>query len=265
MGFAQRLEASLDEAWREFPGRVGFAAWDLDERVPVLLGAEREVHPASTIKVLVMIAALREVQAGRFALGTEVPLPAQRAGGFGVLRELPGVQRLTIADLITLMIVISDNAATNAVIDTVGFPAIASCAADLGCVATKVERRLMDVDAPGRNTTCALDQARILDRLATGRALPVQLTAHALGVLSRQQVRDRLPAALPGEARCWNKTGEIRGSRHDVALIGDVRPRAVVAVLVDELTDEPSRRGAGPGPVYDRIADLGLRVFRALG
>lgn len=265
MGFAERLEASLNEAWREFPGRVGFAAWDLDERIPVLTGAEREVHPASTIKVLIMITALRAVQEGRFALDTEIPLPAERAGGFGVLRELSGVDRLTIADLITLMIVISDNAATNAVIDAVGFPALADCAADLGCVATKVERRLMDVHAPGRNTTSALDQARILDRLATGRALPVELTVHALDVLSRQQVRDRLPASLPGEARCWNKTGEIQGARHDVALIGDERPRAVVAVLVDELTDERSRRGSGRSPVHDRIADLGLRVFRALG
>ncbi|WP_243787889.1 serine hydrolase [Saccharopolyspora gloriosae] len=265
MGFAERLESSLDEARREFPGRVGFAAWDLDERIPVLAGADREVHPASTIKVLIMIAALRAVHEGRFTLDTTVPLPSQRAGGSGVLRELPGVDRLTVGDLITLMIIISDNAATNAVIDAVGFPAIASCATDLGCVATKVERRLMDVHAPGSNSTCALDQARILDRLATGRALPVQLTVHALDVLSRQQIRDRLPASLPEGARCWNKTGEIQGSRHDVALIGDDRPRAVVAVLVDELTDERSRRGAERSPVHDRIADLGLRVFQAIG
>ncbi|MFR9728238.1 serine hydrolase [Saccharopolyspora sp. MS10] len=257
MGFAHRLEHAIAPLWAEFPGRVGFAAWDLDEREALLRGARREVRAASTIKVLVMITALRAVRDGDLDLGSEIPLPAQRAGGAGVLRELSGVDRMTLGDLITLMIVISDNAATNAVIDTVGLPAIAGCAADLGCTATKVERRLMDVRAPGRNTTCALDQALILDRLATGRALPAGLTAHALDVLSRQQIRDRLPAKLPGEARCWNKTGEISGSRHDVALIGDERPRAVVAVLVDELT--------GAEPVRDRIAALGLAVFRALG
>lgn len=265
MTFAERLGASLQQAWETFPGQVNFAAWDLQEREPVLLGANREVHPASTIKVLIMITALREAHAGRVALDTSVALPAERTGGFGVLRELPSVHRVALADLITLMIVVSDNAATNAVIDIIGFDAIAECTAELGCERTRVERRLMDVHAPGRNTTCALDQARVLDRLATERALPPELTRHALGVLARQQVRDRLPALLPASARCWNKTGEIRGARHDVALIGDDRPRTVVAVLVDELTDEFSSRGSGRSAVYDHFADLGVRVYRALG
>ncbi|MEU6131578.1 serine hydrolase [Saccharopolyspora sp. NPDC047091] len=260
MGFARRLEHSLAAASRDLPGRLGFAAWDLRERVPVLSGADREVHPASTIKVLVMISALQQVHIGRSTLGESVPIPVERAGGSGVLRELSGVDRLALRDLIALMIVISDNAATNAVIDAVGFPAIARCAAELGCTSTRVERRLMDVHAPGRNATSAHDQARILDRLATGRALPPELTEHALRVLSRQQVRDRLPALLPEGARCWNKTGEIAHARHDVALIGDHRPRAVVAVLVDELGDERAAHRLA----CDRIAELGLRVFRAL-
>ena len=264
MGFAERLRESLAPVWADFPGRVGFAAWDLDEREPVLLGADREVHPASTIKVLVMISALRAAHAGRAGLDALVELPEQRAGGFGVLREMPSVPRVSLRDLITLMIVVSDNAATNAVIDTIGFAEIAECAAELGCERTRVERRLMDVQAPGRNATCALDQARILDRLATGRALPTDATRHALGVLARQQVRDRLPALLPHGAHCWNKTGEIRGSRHDVALIGDERPRAVVAVLVDELTDEFSAGGSRRSPVYDDFAEVGLQVYRAL-
>lgn len=264
MGFAERLRGSLAAVWADFPGRLGFAAWDLAEREPVLIGADREVHPASTIKVLVMISALRAAQAGKVELDALVELPERRAGGFGVLREMPSVARASLSDLITLMIVVSDNAATNAVIDSIGFPAIAECAAELGCARTRVERRLMDVHAPGRNTTCALDQARILDRLATGRALPAELTAHALDVLARQQVRDRLPALLPEHARCWNKTGEIRGSRHDVALIGDERPRAVVAVLVDELTDELSAGGSRRSPVYEDFAEVGLQVHRAL-
>lgn len=262
MGFAERLRAAM--ALDGFPGRVGFAAWDLDEREPVLVDAERVVHAASTIKVLIMITALRAVQAGRIGLDAEVTLPAERAGGFGVLRELSSVQRISLRDLITLMIVISDNAATNAVIDAVGFEAIRDCAADLGCTATRVERRLMDLAAPGRNETTALDQARVLDALARGAALPPDLTEHALDVLSRQQVRDRLPALLPDGARCWNKTGELLALRHDVGLIGTDRPRAVIAVLVDGLTDERSATGYRGGPACDAIAVLGRAAHRAL-
>ncbi|GAA2791978.1 serine hydrolase [Saccharopolyspora taberi] len=258
MGFADRLRTALEPGWADFPGRAGFAAWDLEEREPVLFGAERVVHPASTIKVLIMLAALREVQEGRLALDAEVELPADRVGGSGVLKELPSVRQMSLVDLITLMIVISDNAATNAVVEAVGFAAINDRAAEFGCQGTQVQRLLMRVEDPGTNTTCALDQARILDRLATGAALSPELTRHALGVLARQQVRDRLPAQLPDGARCWNKTGELSDVRHDVALIGDDRPRAVVAVLVDELALAAPR-------VCARIAELGLRVFQSLG
>lgn len=266
MGFAERLRAEWPSLERTVPGRVGFAAWDLDEREAVTCGADRVVRAASTIKILIMITALRQVGNGLRQLDEERELPEVplRAGGFGVVRELTSVHRLSLADLITLMIVVSDNAATNAVIDAVGFDAIAECARDLGCTATRVERRLMDERAMGSNVTTAADQARILDRLATGRALPEKMTRYALEVLSRQQIRDRLPAHLPVESSCWNKTGELPGARYDVALISNGRARAVVAVLVDELTDEVSAAGARGGPACPALAELGRAVYRCL-
>ncbi|GAA4882957.1 serine hydrolase [Saccharopolyspora cebuensis] len=263
MGFAERLRAS--GCWDDLPGRVGVAAWDLDEREPVLLGAERAVHPASTIKVLVLVAALRAVRDGALDLDTRVPLPERRAGGSGVLPELPSVGELPLAELLALMVVVSDNTATNAVLDAVGFAAVADCADRLGCRATRLERRLMDERAPGRVQSCALDLARVLDALVTGAALPPELTRHALAVLSRQQVRDRLPALLPAGAGCWNKPGELLGVRHDVGLIGTAdRPRAVVAVLVDELADERSATTTSGGPATAAIARIGAAAHRAL-
>jgi beta-lactamase class A len=262
VGFAERLGKTLD--WSGFPGRVGFAAWDLTEHEPVTWHAERVVHPASTIKVLILIAALRKVHRGGLTLNGELSLPALsgRARGSGVLWELADVRRMSLRDLLTLMIVISDNTATNLVIDAVGFTAINQCAVDLGCDATRIDRHLM---RSGGKSTSALDQARILDALVSGIALPAELTRCALSLLARQQVRDRLPALLPGGATSWNKTGELPGVRHDVGLIGSgTQPRVVVAVLVDELTDEYSRRAAHGGPACDRIAELGLLVHRAL-
>jgi beta-lactamase class A len=262
VGFADRLRAMLD--WSGFPGRVGFAAWDLAEREPVTWHADRPVHSASTIKVLILVAALRQVHNGSLTLDGELvlPDPGSRAGGSGVLWELPGVQHMTLRDLLTLMIVISDNAATNVVIDAIGFPAINECGRDLGCTATSIERHLMD---SGGKTTTALDQALVLDRLASGTAVPPELTRLALELLSRQQVRDRLPALLAAGATSWNKPGELLGLRHDVGLIGTGRqPRAVVAVLVDQLVDERSRRGTHGGPACERIAEIGRWVYQAL-
>ena len=80
MGFADRLRADPRTDWPELPGRVGFATWELDEREPVEVGANRIFHAASTIKALVLITALRQVADGRMALGAELPVPAACPG-----------------------------------------------------------------------------------------------------------------------------------------------------------------------------------------
>lgn len=264
MGFAARLGTALDQLRPQLPEHVAFAAWDLREREPVLLDAERPLQPASTIKTLIMVAALRRVRDGALTLDHPVDLPAHRVGGSGVLREIPSASRLALGDLINLMIVVSDNAATNAVLDTLGFDAVAACARELGAESTRVERHLMDHSATGTNTTTALDQARVLDALATGFALPEALSRRALNTLARQQVRDRVPAALGRGADVWNKTGELHGLRHDTALVGRGEPEAVLAVLVDGLTDERSTSDYRGGPGADAITTLARAVWDAL-
>lgn len=274
MGFAARFRDTLARGCRDVPwpdGRVGIAAWDLDDGEPVLLDADRRVPAASTIKVLLLVTALRQVASRRMRLDDEHPLPRveERCGGTGVLAELTSVTRLSVADLLTLMIVVSDNTATNLVIDLVGFEVIEACAADLGCGDTAVRRHLMDHEAmvEGRdNVTTARDQARILDQLARGHALPEgsELTAWALELLERQQIRDRLPARLPLTAASWNKTGEQLGLRHDVGLLGWAgRPRVVLAVLVDDLTDRISGTGYRGGPACEFIATVAEDAYRA--
>lgn len=235
----------------------------------MLIGQTRQVDAASTIKVLVMITALRAVQDGTMRWDSCLPLPepGDRVGGTGVLRELHGLRSMELTDLITLMIVISDNVATNTVIDAVGCDAVTDTAVSLGCPDTQLQRHLNDMRAQAAgldNVTTAVDQARILAALASGHALDPGTTRHALGVLARQQVRDRLPARLPWDARCWNKTGEESCLRHDVGLIGTGdRPEAVVAVLIDDLTDSRSL-GIRGGPAVDYIARCGEAVHSAL-
>lgn len=206
----------------------------------VLLGADEPVTAASTIKVPILAAALGEVASTRLGLDDRITVPLERAGGSGVLQATPGIRELTLADLLTLMIVVSDNTATNVVIDLIGMARINAYCRAAGLAATVVRRVMMDADARARgveNTTSALDQANLLAGLAWGELLTAELRAFAIRTLRRQQFNDGLPALLPDDVVLAHKTGELPGVRHDVGIVdGTDGRRAVVAVLVTDLT-----------------------------
>jgi len=149
MTFGARLQQALDGL--AVRGRVHVAAWEPDgaDR-PLLVLADEVVTAASTI-------------------------PSQRAGGSGVLHALSSLRTLTLADLLTLMTIVSDNTATNVVIDLIGMERVNQFCARLGLKGTVLRRKMMDADAVRaglENTTTAHDQATLLDAIAGRNLLP---------------------------------------------------------------------------------------------
>jgi len=259
-------------------GRLHVAAWERDTADrPLLISADEVVTAASTIKVPILAAALDEVDAGRFDLAQPRAIPSQRTGGSGVLNALPSLHTLTLADLLTLMIIVSDNTATNVVIDLIGMERVNQFCASAGLKETVLRRKMMDADAVRlglENTTSAHDQATLLDAIAWRNLLPAPLRAFALQALERQQFRDGLPSLLPDEVIVAHKTGELPGVRHDVGVITGTNGRqAVVAVLVSGIEAEPadlyhgrsaSTRSNASSPSAP-LAAIGLAAWRALG
>ncbi|ADV66740.1 serine hydrolase [Deinococcus maricopensis] len=261
---------------RGFPGVAALVVEDLHrgERLVELQGA-RAFPAASTIKVPLLVHALQRVQAGALNLGARVPVPADaRVPGAGVLHELDGGLAPTVRDLLTLMIVVSDNTATNLVIDLLGEAAFNAWLQAEGLRGTHLVgplQRPPHLQNPAqrrgeRNRTCADDQVTLLSRLARGELLNPELTALALDVLSRQQVRPILARHLPYtvdgtlSVRVASKSGELRGVRHDVGVVWLPRP-LVVAVLSEggadarehpDNTDERALAGA-LWPVLDAL------------
>jgi beta-lactamase class A len=250
--FGMRLQHVIDGL--PVPGRLHVAAWEPDAADRALLiFADEVVTAASTIKVPILIAALEEVDAGRLDLAQPSAIPAQRAGGTGVLQALPYLHTLTLADLLTLMIIVSDNTATNVVIDLIGMERVNQFCADAGLSGTVLRRKMMDADAVRvglENTTTARDQAKLLGGIAWRNLLPAPLRAFALQALERQQFNDGLPSLLPDEVVIAHKTGELPGVRHDAGVITGTNGRqAVVAVLLSGLDSEPlDLRNGGSAP-----------------
>jgi len=259
------LEARLARAAIEAPGRLGVGVRD-DRGWRWTHDAERVTRSASTIKVPILLAALRQVEAGRLDLRDDIAIAAfeDRVGGSGALSLLPSVTSLPLLEALRLMIALSDNDATNAVLDHAGLLEsgdVDRLLADVPTRHTRLRRRMMDpaAAAAGReNETCPQDLVDLLVALREGRLLDPDQTTTALTVLRQQQLVAGLPAYLPTDVVVGSKTGDLPGLRADMALVERGDRWVAVAVVADEL-GEPGRRGTP-----DRGTAI-LPVFASLG
>ena len=255
------LAEEIRNVIRRAPGSLSVVVRDRSG-VVVDLDGGRVVPSASTIKVLLLVAALRRVAQGcsRLEDRLRLPAPADRVGGSGPLQALASVAELPLGELLELMVTLSDNDATNVVLDLVGLSAVDGLAAELGLPDTRLQRRMMDFEARRRgreNLTTARDLSALMALLRQEVALPAEQTGVALAVLARQQLRDGLPALLPPGTWCGNKTGELPGIRHDVALLERDERWAAVAVTTTGLEAGPVDRGA---TVWPAVAAVGAVV-----
>ncbi|CAM4267333.1 serine hydrolase [Deinococcus marmoris] len=230
-----------------YVGEVGLRVCDVLGRELFALNPERVFPAASTIKVPLLILALEWAQAGRLDLEGRVTLQAaDRVPGAGVLHELGSGLALSWRDVLTLMIVVSDNTATNLVIEQLGMDAVNGWLNAHGWTDTRLvgklqlppEQRNAAQLRGERNRTTAREQTDILGRLVRGDLLDAAHTALALDILERQQYRDLIGRGLPraenGEHlyRLASKSGELGGVHHDVGVL--YTPRPLVIALLSE-------------------------------
>ncbi|WP_233218782.1 serine hydrolase [Deinococcus arcticus] len=259
-----------------FPGRVGLRVCALDGTELVATGADEVFPAASTIKVPLLVMALQAAQTGRLPLHGRVTMTAEdRAGGAGVLHELAPGLALTWQDVLTLMIVVSDNTATNMVIEALGLEAVNDWLAAHGLGGTRLVGPLQrpphlqnEAQRRGeRNATTARDQTEVLRALVAGEWLDPTHTALALSILERQQYRDLIGRRLPRDEegqlrfRVASKSGELLGVRHDVGVLWTPRPLLVALLSRDggDPREHPENRDvlALAAALWPLLAELG--------
>ncbi|MBK0331645.1 serine hydrolase [Brachybacterium sp. MASK1Z-5] len=196
--------------------------------------ADRPFYAASTIKLHVLLAALRAADRGELDPDAAVPATRTFTGEGGTPFTLAGDhldpthpddgQQISVRDLLVRMIDRSSNEATDHVLSLVGLEAVASVIADLELPATRVERMIGDdaALASGRtNETSARDLTRTLDTIVRGGgALEPGSRDLAREALAAQRIRIIGRAVRPG-VPVLSKSGWVDGFRHDVAAVGD--------------------------------------------
>jgi beta-lactamase class A len=218
---------------------------------------EREVLPsASLIKLPVLAAFWETVEQGRLdpAERTRVPADA-RVGGTGVLKALAPDLEPTWSDLATLMITVSDNVATNLLVDRLGMTAIQAWIEKTGLADTRLERRMMDRSAMAagkNNVTSAADMEALLFAMVTDACVSASASHEMRRALEAQQIQDRLARRMPGDVQVLNKTGNFANVMHDAGIITSPHGTLVVAVLTQGV--EPVWRA------MDAIADIAVAL-----
>jgi beta-lactamase class A len=223
---------------------------------------ERNAHAvmpaASTIKVLVSAALWSAVERGGIDPARRVAVAATPApGGGGLLESMHAETELTLADLDLLMLAVSDNAATNVLIDIVSMDAVNRLGSDLGLAQTHLRRRMMDTAAAARgddNTTCAADMVALFSALARADGIPLRACRRVLASLAQTQHTDVIPRHLPpGDRVIACKQGGLETVRHDAGLIDEGDRRIAIAVLSAPPGDADGLARVA-ALAYDRVA-----------
>jgi beta-lactamase class A len=204
---------------------------------------ERRFRAASTIKVPIMIEAYRMSERGLLALEDRYRLhDNDRTPGSGVLAHLHSGLQLTFADLISLMIGVSDNTATNILLDRIGLAAVNTTMRSLGMRDSLLGRKILGhLPKPGdpENWATPREFAQAIDAIVSGKAASPACCTRMLETLQQQGDIRRISRFLPADPgiRWGTKPGDLPGVVNDVGFVSTDRGTLSIAVYCENLPD----------------------------
>ena len=250
-----RFEARVQAISSRVDGVVGYAIVDLTsgERIGHL---ERATFPtASAIKLSIVYELFKQAAEKRIDLDEKVTLDRRQAvGGSGVLVEM-GTPTLSIRDFAVLMVTLSDNTATNVLIDRLGMDRIAARMKTLGLNGTMLRRHMMDGAAARRgdeNVSTPDELVRLLQ--AMNDTMP-----EAIALLKKPK-ENRLRKGLPEGVASADKSGELEGVRVDAGIVYAKNRPYALCVMTTFLKDDLEGERA-----IEEISRVAYEYFSRLG
>lgn len=202
---------------------------------------------ASIIKVPILCAVLHYVQEHQLSLNHSVDISPENKVDFSVITE-QDLTTSTIYELLYWMTVVSDNSATNVLIDLLGFDYLNTYFHNIGLKNTKLQRKMMDFDRLNQgydNVTTARDMADLFTMISQQTLLPEKLNRLAIDILCKQTDYERLKRYIK-DARIAHKTGSLDTVCHDVGIVYHRNGNYIIGVFLTEVRDfEMGKRWIG--------------------
>jgi len=223
----------------------------------LLMGSGDAYLAASTIKMAIVTALMQDIEAGIYTLNDVITVtPEEVVGGAGTLQQEEFPQDIEIARLARLMIIQSDNTATNVLIDLLGFERVKQLIDELGFDVMQLGRKMMTTAKPPKeeNYVNAEELLILLDKIYTSEIISEASRDQILEWMKDQQVKTKFGAALAGKPIA-HKTGELGDVSHDVGYFLEPGKEIAIVVLTKVMKPEDSGKAQQLGnPIVQRIA-----------
>jgi beta-lactamase class A len=267
------VRPALEARIARHEGIVGVAVIDLATGDTLAIRGDEPFPTASIIKVPVLVEVFHQVEHGRLHLDDPIVLlDVDKRPGSGLLQHLSAPLQLTVRDAALLMIALSDNTATNLLVDKVGIRSVGVRMDSLGLPRTKLHSKVFDRAssiAPdssarwGLGVTTPNEMARLLAMIYRGEAVSPEASKEMMRMLRAQFYGEGIPRYLPPGTTVAHKTGSINESRHDCGIVSSREPQRdyVLCVLTKENRDTSWRID---NEAHVLIADLARIVHEGL-
>jgi beta-lactamase class A len=231
----QQMQTKLQAIVDGVDGAFGLVVEDLAGEHRFEINADRQFTQASCIKTPILLEVLKQAHEGKLSLADRHWVDeSNKTAGSGILCELGDhTVELSVEDLCVLMIVLSDNTATNMLIDQIGMENVTATMASLGCEQTVLRRRMMDTAAAARgeeNLSTPADAARILRLLHEGKFVNREVSDQALAIL-RKPKSGAIRSTVPLSVSVPFKPGELPGLLTEWALV-EMPERPYIVVVM---------------------------------
>lgn len=219
---------TIIERLEKFEGNVGFYYKNLQTQEIISYHEDMAFQAASVIKIPVMIELFRRFEEGSLKKEDLVPInPEDKLPPCGALTFLHNGIQVTLLDICTLMIVYSDNTATNILIRLLGIDQINQTLKELNCEVTRLNRFLFDEESSAKgiqNYISPIEISHLLELMYQRVLISPAASDEMLSILKNQQINSKLPFFITDSTKIAHKTGEDDGITHDVGIVFTKKP-----------------------------------------
>jgi beta-lactamase class A len=259
-----KLETTITDVDHNLDGVLGLAILDLTSGQTFFLHADDIFPQASSIKVAVLADLYQQAQESKLKLTDLYTVQASDMvpDSYIMLGLTPGITRVTNRDLATMMVAVSDNAATNVLIDRLGMENVNALMDNLRLPHTRLRRKMMDIKAAGEgreNVSSPREMMTLLEDLYRGKVLNKELTDDLFKMLSTKKA-SFIPRELPDDIQIANKPGELEGVRNDSGVVFARNRPYIICVMTTYLRNERAGEEA-----ISKISGSAYRMFDRMG